>query len=113
MQIGMIGLGRMGANMARRLMRDGHECVVFDRSPDAVTTLAGEGVKGADSVDALIAALAKPRDVWLMFWREHDRETVASAREADAGDTSSTAATRSSRTTSAGRSPSRSARSTT
>ena len=55
MQIGMIGLGRMGANMARRLMRGGHQCVVFDRSPDAVKTLAGEGAKGAESLDALIA----------------------------------------------------------
>jgi 6-phosphogluconate dehydrogenase len=66
MQLGMIGLGRMGANMARRLMRAGHQCVVYDRSPDAVKQLAGEGAKGADSLAALIAGLAKPRAVWVM-----------------------------------------------
>ena len=66
MQLGMIGLGRMGANMARRLMRNGHQCVVYDRSPDAVKQLASEGAKGADSLAALIAGLAKPRAVWVM-----------------------------------------------
>ena len=66
MQIGMIGLGRMGANMARRLMRGGHQCVVYDRSADSVKTLVGEGAKGSDSVDALIKGLDKPRHVWVM-----------------------------------------------
>jgi 6-phosphogluconate dehydrogenase len=66
MQLGMIGLGRMGANMARRLMRDGHQCVVYDRSPDAVKTLVGEGAKGSGSLDELVAGLAKPRAVWIM-----------------------------------------------
>jgi 6-phosphogluconate dehydrogenase len=66
MQIGMIGLGRMGANMARRLMRGGHQCVAYDRSPDSVKTLSGEGARGADSLDALIAALDKPRHIWVM-----------------------------------------------
>jgi len=66
MQIGMIGLGRMGANMARRLMRGGHQCVAYDRSPDAVKGLAAEGAKGADSLAALVAALDKPRAVWVM-----------------------------------------------
>jgi 6-phosphogluconate dehydrogenase len=66
MQLGMIGLGRMGANMARRLMRGGHECVVYDRSADSVKTLAGEGAKGADSLASLVAGLAKPRAVWVM-----------------------------------------------
>jgi 6-phosphogluconate dehydrogenase len=66
MQIGMIGLGRMGANMARRLMRNGHQCVVYDRSADAVKQLAGEGAKGAASLGELIASLAKPRTVWIM-----------------------------------------------
>src|SRR5689334_1317235 len=66
MQLGMIGLGRMGANMARRLMRNGHTCVVYDRSADAVKQLASEGAKGADSLTALIAGLAKPRAVWVM-----------------------------------------------
>ncbi len=56
----------MGANMARRLMRGGHECVVYDRSPDAVAKLAGEGARGADSLASLIAAIAKPRAVWVM-----------------------------------------------
>jgi 6-phosphogluconate dehydrogenase len=56
----------MGANMARRLMRGGHQCVVYDRSADAVKQLAGEGAKGADSVGALVASLAKPRAVWVM-----------------------------------------------
>ncbi len=66
MQLGMIGLGRMGANMARRLMRGGHQCVVYDRSPDAVKQLAGEGAKGAGSLAELVASLAKPRAVWNM-----------------------------------------------
>ena len=66
MQLGMIGLGRMGANMARRLMRGGHECVVYDRSPDAVAKLVGEGARGSDSLASLIAALARPRAVWVM-----------------------------------------------
>jgi 6-phosphogluconate dehydrogenase len=66
MQLGMIGLGRMGANMARRLMRGGHQCVVYDRNTAAVKELAGEGATGADSLDALIAGLAKPRAVWIM-----------------------------------------------
>jgi 6-phosphogluconate dehydrogenase len=66
MQIGMVGLGRMGANMARRLMRRGHECVVFDASPAAVQALAGEGALGADSFADLARRLRKPRAVWLM-----------------------------------------------
>lgn len=67
MQIGMMGLGRMGANMVRRLMRDGHECLVFDVNRDAVQTLAAEGATGAASVEAFVAGLAKPRCVWLML----------------------------------------------
>jgi 6-phosphogluconate dehydrogenase len=66
MQIGMIGLGRMGANMVRRLMKAGHECVVFDVSAEAVRGLAGEGAKGAASLDDFLARLTKPRAVWLM-----------------------------------------------
>ena len=66
MQLGMIGLGRMGANMARRLMRGGHQCVVYDRSPDAVKALAGEGATGADSLAALVRGLTAPRAVWVM-----------------------------------------------
>jgi 6-phosphogluconate dehydrogenase len=66
MQLGMIGLGRMGANMVRRLMKDGHDCVVFDLNPNAVKELAGEGATGATSMQDLIAKLKKPRPVWMM-----------------------------------------------
>ena len=66
MQLGMIGLGRMGANMVRRLMRGGHTCVVHDVSPDAVRGLAGEGAVGALSIDELLAKLERPRAIWLM-----------------------------------------------
>ena len=67
MQLGMIGLGRMGANMVRRLMKAGHECVVFDVSPDAVSALAGEGATGASSLEDLVGKLAAPRTVWMML----------------------------------------------
>ncbi len=67
MQIGMIGLGRMGANMVRRLLRGGHECVVNDRNPEAVKTLEGEGAIGAVSLDGFIAKLKPPRAIWLMI----------------------------------------------
>src|SRR5271163_1471934 len=66
MQVGMVGLGRMGANMVRRLMRDGHQCVVFDVSPKAVEMLAKEGATGASSLDDFAAKLAKPRVTWMM-----------------------------------------------
>jgi 6-phosphogluconate dehydrogenase len=66
MQLGMIGLGRMGANMVRRLMKGGHACTVFDRSPQAVASLAQEGANGAASLADLVARLAKPRALWLM-----------------------------------------------
>jgi len=66
MQVGMIGLGRMGANMVRRLMRGGQQCVVHDRSPDAVKALTREGATGAASLDDFVARLGQPRIVWLM-----------------------------------------------
>jgi 6-phosphogluconate dehydrogenase len=66
MQLGMIGLGRMGANMVRRLIRGGHECVVFDMSPQAVAALTKEQAIGAASFADFVAKLAKPRAVWLM-----------------------------------------------
>ncbi len=67
MQLGMIGLGRMGANMVRRLMRNGHECVVYDRNTDAVKELVGEGALGASSVAEFIGKLSTPKAVWLML----------------------------------------------
>ena len=62
----MIGLGRMGGNMVRRLMRAGHQCVVYDVHPPAVKALAGEGATGADSLQSFVKALKQPRAVWLM-----------------------------------------------
>ncbi len=67
MRLAMVGLGRMGANIARRLMRDGHECVVFDVNADAVTALAAEGGIGAESLADVAAQLETPRVVWLMI----------------------------------------------
>jgi 6-phosphogluconate dehydrogenase len=66
MQLGMIGLGRMGANIVRRCMRGGIECVVYDHNTAAVDTMAGEGATGASSPQDFVAKLAKPRAVWLM-----------------------------------------------
>src|SRR5262245_42335218 len=66
MQLGMIGLGRMGANMVRRLLKGGHDCVVFDRSPDAVKQLVEERATGASSLADFAKKLSKPRAVWLM-----------------------------------------------
>ena len=66
MQLGMIGLGRMGANMVRRLMRGGHDCVVFDRAQDAVKSLAGEGAIGASSLADFVSKLSKPRSMCMM-----------------------------------------------
>ena len=66
MQLGMIGLGRMGANMVRRLMKAGHQCVVFDMSPASVEALAKEGATGASSLDDFVQKLSKPRAIWMM-----------------------------------------------
>jgi 6-phosphogluconate dehydrogenase len=66
MQIGMVGLGRMGSDMVRRLLKSGHECVVFDMKADAVEMLAREGAVGSRSLEDFIARLVKPRVVWLM-----------------------------------------------
>jgi 6-phosphogluconate dehydrogenase len=66
MQLGMIGLGRMGANMVRRLEKNGHQCVVFDRTPATVKQLASEGATASSSIDDFVAKLSKPRAVWLM-----------------------------------------------
>jgi 6-phosphogluconate dehydrogenase len=66
MQIGMIGLGRMGGNMVRRLLRGGHECVVYDLNPAAVESLAGEGAVGSASLEDFVAKLRPPRTAWVM-----------------------------------------------
>ena len=66
MQIGMIGLGRMGANMVRRLLIGGHQCVVFDKSPDAIKQLAQEGAIGSANFEDLARKIARPRALWLM-----------------------------------------------
>jgi 6-phosphogluconate dehydrogenase len=66
MQLGMIGLGRMGANMVRRLTRDGHHCVVYDRNSASVSQMAAEGATGASALDDFVRKLAKPRAIWLM-----------------------------------------------
>jgi 6-phosphogluconate dehydrogenase len=66
MQLGMIGLGRMGANMVRRLIRKGHTCVVYDRSAETVKQLVGEGATGSTSLDDFVKKLEKPRAIWLM-----------------------------------------------
>jgi 6-phosphogluconate dehydrogenase len=66
LQLGMIGLGRMGANMVRRLIKDGHDCVVYDRSADAVNNLAKEKATGSSSLADFVQKLAQPRAIWLM-----------------------------------------------
>jgi 6-phosphogluconate dehydrogenase len=66
MQLGVIGLGRMGANIVRRLLRNEHECVVFNRTPEKVKQLASEGAIGADSLDDFVQKLDRPRAIWLM-----------------------------------------------
>ena len=67
MELGMIGLGRMGANMVRRLLRAGHHCVVYDVKPEARSGLAKEGAVEADSLASLVNQLKPPRPVWLML----------------------------------------------
>ena len=66
MQIGMIGLGRMGANMVRRLLKGGHQCVVFNRSPQPVKELVQEKAIGSSSLEDLASKLSKPRAIWMM-----------------------------------------------
>ncbi|HEV2224988.1 MAG TPA: decarboxylating 6-phosphogluconate dehydrogenase, partial [Candidatus Acidoferrales bacterium] len=76
MQIGMVGLGRMGANMVRRLMRGGHQCVAFDMNQDNVKQLAGEGATGAASLDDFVKKLNAPRAIWMMVPAGVVNETV-------------------------------------
>ena len=87
-QLGMVGLGRMGANIVRRLMRDGHDCVVYDVNPDAVTELAREGADGASSLEDLASKLSAPRSVWVMVPAGEITEKTISdvAAVLDAGD---------------------------
>ena len=80
MQIGMVGLGRMGANLVRRLMVAGHDCVAFDLNPDAVATLAGEGAVGAASIEELASLLVPPRVVWIMIPAAFVDSTVGTLR---------------------------------
>ena len=89
MQLGMIGLGRMGGNMVRRLIRGGHQCVVSDLNPQNVDALAKEGAKGSSSLDDLAAKLQKPRAAWIMVPAgDPTEQTVnALARKFEAGDT--------------------------
>ncbi|MEW6438548.1 MAG: phosphogluconate dehydrogenase (NAD(+)-dependent, decarboxylating) [Pseudomonadota bacterium] len=87
MQLAMIGLGRMGANMVRRLLKGGHQCVVFDRSPQAVEDLAKEKALGAKSIAELIQKLQKPRAIWLMVPAAAVDDTIADiVPHLDAGD---------------------------
>lgn len=88
MQIGMIGLGKMGANMAVRLMRAGHTCVVYDLSADSVKNLVDQGAKGASSLSELTQQLSKPRVVWVMVpaGTATDKTIVALSSELESGD---------------------------
>jgi 6-phosphogluconate dehydrogenase len=89
MQLGMVGLGRMGANLVRRLVRQGHECVVFDQNPAAVAGLADERVQGGSDLAGLVSKLSKPRAVWVMLPAgEITEQTVAElGRLLEPGDT--------------------------
>jgi 6-phosphogluconate dehydrogenase len=78
MQLGMIGLGRMGANMVRRLLRGGHQCVVFNRTPKAVNELVQEKATGSTSLQDLVSKLEKPRAIWMMVPAAAVDETIAS-----------------------------------
>ena len=82
MQIGMIGLGRMGANMVRRLLKGGHRCVVYDRSPNVVQQLVEEKATGATSLADLVKKLDTPRAVWLMVPAAVVDKTIADLRAA-------------------------------
>ena len=88
MQLGMVGLGRMGANMVRRLMRAGQECVVFDVNPASIEELAGEGAVGASSLAELVQKLDAPRNVWVMVPAAITPKVVHEVADLlDAGDT--------------------------
>jgi len=88
MELGIVGLGRMGANMARRLIKDGHKIVAYDVNPDAITALAGEGAEGASSLEDLATKLSAPRSVWVMVPAGEITESTVAAVAAvlDSGD---------------------------
>src|ERR1051325_4028644 len=87
MQMGMIGVGRMGASMVRRLMRGGHDCVVYDVNADAVTAVAQAGALGVSSLDELAVALKKPRVIWMMVPAAVVEQTVGDlSRRMERGD---------------------------
>jgi 6-phosphogluconate dehydrogenase len=87
MQLGMVGLGRMGANLVRRLQRGGHECVVYDVNADAVAGMENEGAVGASSLDDFVAKLVPPRAAWIMVPAAYAGSTVdALAERLDEGD---------------------------
>src|SRR5215467_12419026 len=88
MQLGMIGLGRMGANMVRRLLKGGHDCVVFDATPKAVKDLTVEGAAGATSLRDLVEKLQRPRVLWLMVPAAVVDDTIAAlVPHLESGDT--------------------------
>ena len=89
MQLGMVGLGRMGAGLVRRLMNDGHRCVVYDVSPDAVKALEADGAVGASSLEEFVAKLEKPRAAWVMIPAGEitDKTIAALADVMESGDT--------------------------
>jgi 6-phosphogluconate dehydrogenase len=88
MQLGMVGLGRMGANMVRRLMRDGHDCVVYDVNHDSVAALEKEGAEGARSVEEFVGKLKQPRAAWVMVPAGFTDATLDQlAAHMDSGDT--------------------------
>ena len=89
MQLGMIGLGRMGGNMVRRLLSPEHQCVVFDRAMDQVARLVGEGAVGAASLDELVGKLTRPRAAWVMVpaGDATEQAVTALAERMESGDT--------------------------
>ncbi len=80
MQLGMIGLGRLGSDLVRRLMRDGHRCVTYDRNPDVVKALAAVGAAGAEGLADFVAKLDKPRNIWIMVPAGVVESTVSQLR---------------------------------
>src|SRR5471030_1715373 len=105
MQIGIVGLGRMGANIARRLMRGGQTCVVYDHAPEATQAVVADGATGAADLGDLVQKLAAPRSVWLMLpaGKITEDTLMISTRSWKRVTRSSTAATASIRTTSSTR----------